>query len=148
MNPTTRSTILTLALVFSIPVRADHPAFEYFVVKTKRIPIAVKTDADFQSMTSSQLEEISEVHGWLESLEKCSVSFSSENFRLDLRTSSAFPLPNTPKVIDYLISAGGSHDWSIVATNGQAIQIGSIYLTRTWRAQPVLVIFRPINLKR
>jgi hypothetical protein len=49
---------------------ADQLAFEYFVIKSERLPVSAKSEDGLDAMSSSDLEDISEVHGWLESLEK------------------------------------------------------------------------------
>ena len=143
-----RSVLLALLLMASSSAWADQLAFEYFVIKSERLPVSAKSEDGLNALSSSDLEGISEVHGWLESLEQCSVSFSSPKFRLDIRTKMPFQIPNTPKMIDYSISAGDSQGWNIASTSGQAVQVGTSYLTRGWRSKSVIVLFRPINLKR
>jgi len=147
MKRTTTAFLWFFLLFASSFAWADLPAFEYFAINTDRLPTSIQFEGDLITLGTEDLRALSSVHGVLESIDKCSVSFASPTFRLDISTNASPQIPNTPRSITYHISAGGRHDWSIVSTHGQAIQVGNSFLSSNWRSKSVIVLFRPINLK-
>ncbi len=145
-----RLVIPAIAIFFltTVQARADSPGVEYFVIKSEKLRQRVPNDEQMDEVNSSQLEQLSEVHGHVERVRDASVFFATKSIRVDVRLSVFSLQPDDPITeIRYSISSGGPKDWKIVSVGGIASKIGNSFITKDWRSKPFVVVMRYINFK-
>ncbi|MFZ2276830.1 MAG: hypothetical protein WAW39_03485 [Prosthecobacter sp.] len=143
-----------LALIFGIVLgfsglsHADAPATEFFAIETSKLTKLAPTDADLDSLSRNQLDEVSLAHGWYNG--GLAMRFDTATFRMDARFSDSAHTPTgDPASIGYNICASNNQKtWSLLAVQGSATRLGKQFVTENWRTQPVTVVLRFLNLKR
>jgi hypothetical protein len=140
--------ILWIALWFPCASNADAPATKFFAIETAKLTKLAPTDADLDSLSSTQLSEASIAHGWYGG--GLSMMFDSATFRIDARFSgSAYSPTRELASIGYNISASNDQtSWSLLSAQGAATKQGKQFVTENWRKQPVTIILRYLNLKK
>ncbi len=140
---------LVIGLVAGFPraAHADVPATEFFAIETSKLAKLAPGDADLEALSSTKLAEVSIAHGWYR--DGLSMRFDTATFRMDARfTASAFPQRGSAS-IGYNISASNDPStWNLLAVQGLAARQGGQFITENWRAQPVTVILRFLDLKK
>ncbi len=141
-------TFLFAALLCTDVSLADDPGTEFFAIETAKLVKLAQSDAAFDSLSSSQLSEISIATGWY--IGGRAMVISTAAFRLDARfTGSVRSEGREPDSIGYLITAGkGQEGWDVLSVQGTAIKLGKQFVTKDWRNQPFVVILRFVSLKR
>ena len=132
-------------LLFATICRADEPATEFFAIETRKLLPLAPADGDLDTLSSTQLSEISLARGWYNG--GLSMHFIAPNFRLDARFGGmAFPKASS---ITYNINASSDpKTWSLLAEQGTATKQGKQFVTEDWRKQRITVILRLLNLKK
>jgi hypothetical protein len=140
--------VLWLALWFPCVSHADAPATEFFAIETSKLTKLAPADADLDSLSRTQLSEVSIAHGWYGG--GLSMRFDSATFRIDARfTASAYSPTRELTSIGYNISASNDQtSWSLLSAQGAATKQGKQFVTENWRKQPVTIILRFLNLKK
>jgi hypothetical protein len=140
--------ILWLALWFPGASYADAPATEFFAIETSKLTKLAPTDADLDSLSHTQLSDVSIAHGWYGG--GLSMRFDSATFRIDARfTASAYSPTRELTSIGYNISASNDQtSWSLLSAQGAATKQGKQFVTENWRKQQVTIILRFLNLKK
>ena len=140
--------IVTAVLMIAGACRADHPATEFFVIKTETLAKLAANDSDLDALSSSKLREISVATGWYK--ESLKLVFTTETFRINAQFSGIADFTaKGPASIGYNIDAGKDHEgWSVASERGRATKLGKQFVTENWRTQPVVVVLRFLDLKQ
>lgn len=147
-SPPLLALILWMALGFSGLSHAEAPATEFFAIETSKLTKLAPTDADLDSLSRNQLDEVSLAHGWYH--DGLAMRFDTATFRMDARFSDSAHTPTgDPASIGYNICASNNQKtWSLLTVQGSPTKLGKQFITENWRTQPVTVVLRFLDLKK
>ena len=140
--------ILAVAVLLTATSHADAPATEFFAIETAKLAKIAPTDETLDILSTTQLADISIVHGWYDG--GLAMRFVTSTFRIDARFSSSVDIrANATATIDYHIDASNDQtSWSLLSEQGAANKHGNQFITENWRKQKITVILRFLDLKR